>query len=303
MGASMPKEAAKRNAQQKEVKVMCEGYMKIFDKSKTGTLSREEVITLAKTLLDTYTPLVGGLKDDDVDMIMRCGGDTCKDEITAEELPLAVSIMYTVRDFNQNFHEMFVKFDVDKSGKLPADQLTALFKSFYGGDPHPLDVNFVLHQLEPRGTADPIGAAQLKAALACWYCMQEPTQEKIKAMFKKWDKAGNGVISRDEFRAVMTKLKSQFTQDQLDVIFNEADKNGNNVLDYNEFVDFLWHAGLQVDDTSDAARQNKGMFSTGGGITANARAKSQDEGKVAPSTQPVEGQCKGQFSTGMFVAR
>eukprot|EP00747_Dinoflagellata_sp_TGD_P112980 gnl/TRDRNA2_/TRDRNA2_171605_c1_seq1.p1 gnl/TRDRNA2_/TRDRNA2_171605_c1~~gnl/TRDRNA2_/TRDRNA2_171605_c1_seq1.p1 ORF type:complete len:234 (-),score=53.03 gnl/TRDRNA2_/TRDRNA2_171605_c1_seq1:237-860(-) len=186
--------------------------------------------------------------------------------------------MMVVQEFNKDFLDMFNKYDKDSSGTLPADQLQELLKEVNGGvKPNSKDVAFLLKRLEPRGQADPIGVSQLKAALACWYCLQPTVQDEIKAMFKSWDTAGNGVITQDEFAAVMTKLSPAFTPERTAALFKSADTKKTGVLDYEEFVDFIWSTGVAV-GTGVEKESAKGAFSTGGALVPNARGEVQSSG-------------------------
>lgn len=304
MGQHLAKNTVRRSKQQNEVRQAAARYMEAYDMSKTGTLDRDEVTKLTEHLLSTYTPLVGGLTDEDIDMIMRCSGPTVKTEITANELPQALSVMMAVRDMNKEYHEMFTEFDKDNTGELPADQLRALLASANGNvPPMASDVDFVLQQLEPRGQSDPIKEDQLKAALACWYSQHPPATDQIKTIFKSWDKAGNGVISKKEFVDAMLKLKPEFKQNQMELLFNQADKSETGVLDYQEFVDFIWSHGVDAKEepvnASRPAAQHKSRFSTGGHTVVNPH--SQGLAKPAsprPQGSSPRGENQGKFTTG-----
>merc|ERR1719261_2139209 len=156
---------------------------------------------------------------------MRCGGDNTSTELLAADLPLALSVMMAVREDSENFHQLFLKHDTDKTGCLPADQLTALLAEVNdGAAPGPSDITYILKQCEPRGREDPIAESQLKAAIACWYCLSKPAHEKIKAMFQAWDTEGTGVISKAELAAVMRHLSPDPVKDsEVDALFKEID--------------------------------------------------------------------------------
>jgi len=247
MGNHLAKNTYKRAERQATARKATDTFMKKYDKSKTGTLNREEVKALAQDLLTDYTPLVGGLQDEEIDMIMRCGGETCHPEISAADLPMALAVMDCVRDCNKEYHEMFTKYDKDKTGKISAEQLTGLINELCD-DLRPLksDVDFILKQCEPRGKSDAIAEHQLKAALACWYCLRPPTSDRIKQMFKSWDTTGNGVITKEELKAVMKRMKADLDDAALDKLFNSIDKRQNGVIEYCEFVDWVMQGGVPV---------------------------------------------------------
>ena len=60
----------------------------------------------------------------------------------------------------------------------------------------------------------------------------DPEQELLEA-FKVFDKDGDGFISADELRIVMTSLGEKLTDQEVDDMLNEADTNGDGKIDYN----------------------------------------------------------------------
>lgn len=65
-------------------------------------------------------------------------------------------------------------------------------------------------------------------------------QTMLKEQFKKWDKDGNGVISKTELRELLQTLNPLFQVHDLDKMFIAIDKNGNGQIEYDEFVDWLF---------------------------------------------------------------
>lgn len=242
----------KRAQRQGQAKRVAKEMMEKYDQSGSATLTRDEVKVIAEKHLTEYTPDMGGLTEEDVDMIMSLGGDSVKPEITVDEVPMALSLMAIVKEENKNLTELFDKFDADNTGALKPDQLKALLKEVNENvEPRDEDVSFILKQCEPRGGDDPIQKDQLKAALACWYCLcEEPLEmkvQKIKNQFNEWDTAKTGWISRDELKSVMQRLAPQMTEAQLEMLFDGIDKNKDGKLQYEEFVDWVLHG------SSDAA--------------------------------------------------
>lgn len=225
--------------------------MEKYDVSKTGTLSREEVLKFAADILTEYTPLVGGLTDEDVDMIMRCGGDNVKPELTAEEVPNALAVMAQIKQDNHLLVQLFTEFDVDRTGSLPCDQLSALLAKINGGTkPDPSDVDYILNQCEPRGKSDPIALVQLKAAVACWFCIKDKSvADKVKETFDAADTKGNGRIERDELHALLKQLNPGFSDTDLKALVNstfaEFDTNKSNALEFDQFVDWIMSADVK----------------------------------------------------------
>lgn len=57
-------------------------------------------------------------------------------------------------------------------------------------------------------------------------------QERMETAFKVIDKNGDGQISLQEFRAVMT-FNNMFSKDEVDKLFKEVDTKGKGYIDYN----------------------------------------------------------------------
>lgn len=146
-----------------------------FDVSKSGTLTRTEVENMGNEMLSSETEFNGKLSQADVDLVMRLGGEDCKPEITASELPTALSLLYHIKEDHQLAHDLFVKFDVDKSNGLPPDQLSNLLQELHFGiPPSPADVEYVLHQCgRTTSNVEPITEEELRPALVCWYMLMD----------------------------------------------------------------------------------------------------------------------------------
>ena len=59
----------------------------------------------------------------------------------------------------------------------------------------------------------------------------------IRKAFEKYDKDGNGSITRDEFRKVVEDYyQAKLHPSKVDVLLTQADANGNGSIDYEEFL-------------------------------------------------------------------
>ncbi|XP_052767261.1 calmodulin-like [Mya arenaria] len=66
----------------------------------------------------------------------------------------------------------------------------------------------------------------------------DPEQEMREA-FRVFDKDGNGYISSEELRHVMTNLGEKLTDQEVAEMIREADMNGDGMVDYEEFIKLL----------------------------------------------------------------
>ena len=59
----------------------------------------------------------------------------------------------------------------------------------------------------------------------------------IRKVFQKYDRDGNGVINKDEFRRVVEdKYQAKLLPQQIDIMISEADTNKDGHIDYEEFL-------------------------------------------------------------------
>ena len=140
----------------------------MFDKSKTGKLNREEVRALCESIMNEVTPLLGGVTEDDIDQVMRIGGNMATPEITIEEIPTALSTVLALKSNNFRIHDLFKKHDTDNSGMLHTDQLKTLIAEINEGEmPTQEDIDYILKQCDTSGEGH-ITESQVKAAISAW---------------------------------------------------------------------------------------------------------------------------------------
>jgi len=58
------------------------------------------------------------------------------------------------------------------------------------------------------------------------------SEEEIREAFRVFDKDGNGFISADELRHVMTSLGEKLTDEEVDEMIREADIDGDGQINY-----------------------------------------------------------------------
>ena len=64
------------------------------------------------------------------------------------------------------------------------------------------------------------------------------TTDEVKKVFNKFDKNGDGKISRDELKDILHALGSQTTSDEVSRIMSEIDKDGDGFISLEEFAEF-----------------------------------------------------------------
>ena len=67
--------------------------------------------------------------------------------------------------------------------------------------------------------------------------MKDPEiEEEIRQAFKKFDKDGNGFVSKHELRQAMTNIGHKFTVEEVDKMFKSADTNSDGRVNIEEFI-------------------------------------------------------------------
>ena len=74
------------------------------------------------------------------------------------------------------------------------------------------------------------------------------SEEEIREAFRVFDKDGNGFISPDELRHVMTNLGEKLTDEEVDEMIREADKDGDGQVDYDgKSLRIMLHRNSQLE--------------------------------------------------------
>lgn len=68
--------------------------------------------------------------------------------------------------------------------------------------------------------------------------MSESELAEIKEIFDHYDKDSNGVIDRNEFRALLKSLDPEFNEDDVLMGLKVLDENENDVVDWDEFIEW-----------------------------------------------------------------
>merc|ERR1712224_284625 len=62
----------------------------------------------------------------------------------------------------------------------------------------------------------------------------------VQAVFRVWDKDGDGLIPRTEMVRLLRKICTEFTETQIATLSLYMDQNKDGMVDYEEFVEFLF---------------------------------------------------------------
>ncbi|MEM9493691.1 MAG: EF-hand domain-containing protein [Myxococcota bacterium] len=73
------------------------------------------------------------------------------------------------------------------------------------------------------------------------HSLTEDQIAELREIFGHYDDNGNGVIDRDEFRALLEALDAQLTDDEIDAGLRAVDSNGNGQIEFEEFLEWWAH--------------------------------------------------------------
>ena len=67
------------------------------------------------------------------------------------------------------------------------------------------------------------------------------------ALFRIYDKAGEGFITMDTLRGLISELLAPLSDDELDGIIEELDEDGSGTMDFDEFCEMMMTADKKAD--------------------------------------------------------
>eukprot|EP00614_Pseudopedinella_elastica_P034546 CAMPEP_0172620388 /NCGR_PEP_ID=MMETSP1068-20121228/103151_1 /TAXON_ID=35684 /ORGANISM="Pseudopedinella elastica, Strain CCMP716" /LENGTH=148 /DNA_ID=CAMNT_0013427625 /DNA_START=219 /DNA_END=665 /DNA_ORIENTATION=- len=123
--------------------------------------------------MDEVTPLLGGVTEEDIDQVMRLGGNMVKLDIALEEIPTALDAILAIKRDNFRIYDLFKRHDTDKTGKLyPCHLRTLLAEINEGVAPTQEDIDLVI-KLCDKSRDGHIVENEIKATLSAWYLRAE----------------------------------------------------------------------------------------------------------------------------------
>lgn len=87
--------------------------------------------------------------------------------------------------------------------------------------------------------------------MAAIMAKRKMTEEEVRAQFRNLDKDGNGVVSADEIREVLTALGDRLSDEDVAEIIRDVDTDGDGQVNFEEFL-----AHMMSDDGDEEEEEN-----------------------------------------------
>jgi Ca2+-binding EF-hand superfamily protein len=143
----------------------------------------------------------------------------------------------------EEIDEVFHVLDTNCDGKLTKDEVKAGYFDFYGRDLTDEEVDKMFQHINYAGTgaisySEFVVAAMLEKNLL--------DNSKLQAAFAMFDSDGDGMISVDNFKSVLTFFRDETDGDEnvddyiLEKVIKEADTDGDDKISYQEFQKMMF---------------------------------------------------------------
>lgn len=142
---------------------------------------------------------------------------------------------YLSEDKQIECKEVFDLFDKEKEGLISVESLGDAMRAL-GANPTQNEINEMIREIKPHD-----GKVEFKDFLDQFAKkMKDPdTEEDLLESFKIFDREGNGIISREEFKHIMMTLGENFSEENAEEMLREADRNNEGFIRYYDFVKLM----------------------------------------------------------------
>ncbi|RDX89034.1 putative calcium-binding protein CML16, partial [Mucuna pruriens] len=135
----------------------------------------------------------------------------------------------------KQLNDIFKRFDMDKDGSLTHLELAALLRSL-GIKPTGDEICTLLSNMDQNGNGYIEFDELVRGILPDINQTVLVNQEQLLEVFQSFDRDGNGYITASELAGSMAKMGHPLSFHELASMMTEADSNGDGVISFNEFT-------------------------------------------------------------------
>merc|ERR1712058_111518 len=134
----------------------------------------------------------------------------------------------------------FDLFDTKKQEFLSGDDLGEIMRAM-GFRPTEEELADLLHEVDEDGSGE-IEFGEFCQLCATFLVEDPPLEEmkrELKDAFKLYDREGQGFITTETLRGLISELLAPLTDEELDGIIEELDEDGSGSMDFDEFCEMM----------------------------------------------------------------
>eukprot|EP01101_Sappina_pedata_P009203 TRINITY_DN52_c0_g2_i1.p2 TRINITY_DN52_c0_g2~~TRINITY_DN52_c0_g2_i1.p2 ORF type:complete len:161 (-),score=90.22 TRINITY_DN52_c0_g2_i1:99-554(-) len=136
------------------------------------------------------------------------------------------------------FKEAFSLFDKDGDGSITAKELGTVMRRL-GQNPTDEELNAMVNDVDTDGNGSIDFEEFLEMMIRQTKSSDPNPEEELLEAFKVFDKNGDGLISYDELKQVMSNLGEVLSDAELAEMIREADSDGDGQISFPEFVKMM----------------------------------------------------------------
>jgi len=140
----------------------------------------------------------------------------------------------------QELKAAFSLFDIDNDGKISKEELSFIFQNV-GLELNNSELTQIINNASFTGEKKDFISFEDFCAVMNTKMSDSDTEQELKEAFKIFDSEGNGYISIEQLKYVLTNISNILTLDEINELINliKEDEEGEHI-DYNHFINLFF---------------------------------------------------------------